>query len=59
MTIKRAEIHLAALDPTFGREIAKTRPIVIVSNDINNQYSGTVTVLPMRVRGRARPTNCN
>lgn len=47
MTIKRAEIHLAALDPTFGREIAKTRPIVIVSNDINNQYSGTVTVLPI------------
>ena len=47
MTIKRAEIHLAALDPTVGREIAKTRPVVIISNDINNQYSGTVTVLPI------------
>lgn len=47
MNIKRGEIHLAALDPTIGREIAKTRPVVIVSNNINNQYSGTVTVLPI------------
>jgi len=31
MNIKRGEIHLAALDPTIGREIAKTRPVVIVS----------------------------
>ncbi len=42
--IKRGEIHLASLDPTLGREIAKTRPVVIISNDINNQYSGTVTI---------------
>ena len=47
MNIKRGEIHLAALDPTIGREIAKTRPVVIVSNDVNNQFSGTVTVLPI------------
>jgi mRNA interferase MazF len=47
MNIKRGEIHLAALDPTIGREISKTRPVVIVSNNINNQFSGTVTVLPI------------
>lgn len=47
MTIKRGEIHLAALDPTIGREISKTRPVVIVSNNVNNQFSGTVTVLPI------------
>lgn len=47
MSTKRGEIHLAALDPTIGREIAKTRPVVIVSNDVNNQFSGTVTVLPI------------
>lgn len=45
--IKRGEIHLAALDPTLGREIAKTRPVVIISNDIGNNYSGTVTILPI------------
>jgi mRNA interferase MazF len=47
MNIKRGEIYLAALDPVRGREIAKTRPVVIVSNDKNNQFSGTVTILPL------------
>ena len=41
MTIKRGEIHLASLDPTIGREISKTRPVVIISNNINNRFSGT------------------
>ena len=47
MTIKRGEIWLANLDPTIGREIKKTRPVVIVSNDVNNRYNGTITVLPI------------
>ena len=47
MNIKRGEIYLAALDPTLGREISKTRPVVVVSNDKNNEFSGTVTVLPI------------
>ena len=47
MNIKRGELYLAALDPTLGREIAKTRPVVIVSNDKNNEFSGTVTILPL------------
>ena len=47
MTIKRGGIYLACLDPTIGHEIAKTRPVLVVSNDLNNRYSGTVTVLPI------------
>ena len=47
MNIKRGEIYLAALDPVMGREIAKNRPVVVVSNDKNNEFSGTVTVLPL------------
>jgi len=47
MAIKRGEIHLASLDPTIGREISKTRPVVIISNNINNRFAGTVTVLPI------------
>ena len=47
MSIKRGEIYLAALDPVVGREILKTRPVVVVSNDTNNEFSGTVTVLPI------------
>jgi len=47
MSIKRGEIHLAALDPVVGKEISKTRPVVVVSNDINNEFSATVTILPL------------
>ena len=47
MNIKRGELYLAALDPVVGKEISKTRPVVIISNDKNNQLSGTVTILPI------------
>lgn len=47
MIIKRGMVCLANLDPVVGREIAKTRPVVIISNDLNNQFSGTVTVIPI------------
>ncbi len=43
----RGEIWLVALDPVRGHEIGKTRPSVIISNDVNNQYSDIVTVLPI------------
>ncbi|MCP4680952.1 MAG: type II toxin-antitoxin system PemK/MazF family toxin [Desulfobacterales bacterium] len=47
MNIERGGIYLAALDPVIGREISKTRPVVIISNDKNNMFSGTVTILPI------------
>ncbi len=47
MNIERKGIYLANLDPVMGHEIAKTRPVVIVSNDSNNRFSGTVSVLPI------------
>lgn len=47
MNIERNGIYLANLDPVIGHEIAKTRPVVIVSNDSNNRFSGTVSVLPV------------
>ena len=47
MNIRRGEVFLATLDPVVGREIAKTRPVVVVSNDKNNEFSGTVTILPI------------
>ena len=43
MSIKRGEIYVAAL----GHEISKTCPVVVVSNDNNNQYTGTITILPI------------
>ena len=47
MKIFRGDIFLANLDPTVGREIKKTRPVVVVSNNANNEMSGTVTVVPL------------
>jgi mRNA interferase MazF len=47
MIIKRGFICLAALDPVIGNEIAKTRPVAVISNDKNNEFAGTVTVLPI------------
>ena len=44
---KRGEIWLVAFDPTIGSEIGKTRPTVVLSNDRNNEFSETVTVLPV------------
>jgi mRNA interferase MazF len=47
MSIKRLEIWLAALDPTIGSEIQKTRPVLVVSNDNNNKFNSVVSVLPL------------
>lgn len=43
----RGEIFWADLNPVVGSEIAKVRPVLIVSNDINNQFGSTVTILPV------------
>jgi mRNA interferase MazF len=43
----RGEIWLVTMEPVRGHEIGKTRPAVVISNDINNEYSDTVTVLPI------------
>jgi mRNA interferase MazF len=47
MSIRRGEVYIAALDPVIGKEISKTRPVVVVSNDLSNQFAATVTVLPI------------
>ncbi len=47
MNIKRGEVYIAALDPVVGREISKTRPVVVISNNKNNEFAGKVTVLPV------------
>ncbi len=38
-TPKRGEIFLVNFDPTVGTEIKKTRPALILQNDISNTYS--------------------
>ena len=56
---KRGEIYLTRFDPTLGAEIQKTRPALILQNDVANRYS-PITIVPAitsRPRDRDRPTN--
>ena len=45
--MKRYEVRWASLDPAQGAEMAKTRPVVIVSLDALNQRLETITVCPL------------
>lgn len=47
VTPKRGDVYLVALDPTQGSEIAKTRPAVIIQNDIGNRFSDVTIVAPV------------
>ncbi len=44
---RRGEIYLTALDPTVGREIQKTRPALIIQNNISNRLTGITIVAPI------------
>ena len=48
----RGQIWLVSLDPAIGSEIKKTRPVLVISNDLNNQYAETVTILPISDMGQ-------
>jgi mRNA interferase MazF len=52
---RRGEIWLAALDPTLGSEIQKTRPCVVVSPLEMNAHLRTLTVAPMTTGSRPAP----
>jgi len=45
--IARYGLYWAQLDPTRGSEIAKTRPVVVVSPDEMNRRLETVVVCPL------------
>lgn len=47
---KRYEVRWAALDPGRGAEMARTRPVVVVSRDELNSRLQTVTVCPVTSR---------
>jgi mRNA interferase MazF len=36
---KRGEVYLVNFDPTIGSEIKKTRPALVLQNDVSNRYS--------------------
>lgn len=45
--VKRGDIWLVNLDPTVGHEIKKSRPAVIIQNDLGNTYSPITVIAPV------------
>jgi len=45
--IRRGAVVLVNLDPVVGSEVGKTRPAVVVQNDLANRSSPTFTVVPL------------
>lgn len=47
---KRGEVFLVNFDPTVGTEIKKTRPALILQNDVSNEYSPITIVAAITSR---------
>ena len=45
---KRGDIYLVNFDPTLGAEIRKTRPALILQNDVANKFSPVTIVAAIR-----------
>jgi len=46
VSIRRGDVVIVHLDPTEGHEMKKTRPAVVVQNDIGNKNASTTIVAP-------------
>lgn len=59
MKILRGDIVLANLEPSVGSEQGRTRPVVVLQNNISNQYSPTTIIAPItsKVYEKEYPTN--
>lgn len=47
MEIVRGSVVKVRLDPVEGSEQGKTRPCIVVQNDVANRLSSTVTIVPV------------
>ena len=53
--IRRGDVVVVRLDPAEGHEMKKTRPAVVVQNDVGNQNSSTTIVAPATGTHRGYP----
>ena len=49
--MRRGDIYLVSLDPTIGHEQQGTRPVLIVSPDRFNTFTGAPVVVPITTGG--------
>ncbi|MBQ4366061.1 MAG: type II toxin-antitoxin system PemK/MazF family toxin [Clostridia bacterium] len=55
MTVKRGDIFFADLRPVVGSEQGGIRPVLIVQNDVGNQFSPTVIAAAITSRTDKTP----
>ena len=53
--IRRGDVVIVRLDPAEGHEMRKTRPAVVVQNDVGNENSSTTIVAPATGTYRGYP----
>lgn len=44
---KRGEVYWVNFDPAVGGEVKRTRPAVVLSNDVANQHLNRIIVVPV------------
>ena len=54
-TIRRGDLYYANLNPVVGSEQGDMRPVLVVQNNIGNEYSPTVVVTPLTSNIRKSP----
>jgi mRNA interferase MazF len=54
VTPRRGDVFLVNFDPTIGAEIQKTRPAIILQNDIANRYSPVTIVAAISSAGAGK-----
>ena len=55
MVLRRGDVVIVRFDPAEGHEMKKTRPAVVVQNDIGNENSNTTIVAPVTGTYRGYP----
>ncbi|WP_121744969.1 type II toxin-antitoxin system PemK/MazF family toxin [Natronorubrum halophilum] len=53
--VRRGDVVVVRLDPAKGHEMKKTRPAVVLQNDIGNENSSTTIVAPATGTYRGYP----
>lgn len=56
MKIKQYEIWIADLNPRFGTETGKTRPVVIIQTDLLNKHHPSTIICPLTANVKLEAT---